>query len=73
MHGSTTAQRQFNVWATARHEYSHQFGAPDRYPDPNNLHTNDVMEDHYNFPNLWCTQSGYNDWGKVNANRAKYD
>ncbi len=73
LHGSTTAQREYNVWATARHEYSHQFGAPDRYPDPNNLHTNDIMEDHYNYPNLWCTQPGYNDWGIVNSHRTKYD
>lgn len=72
LHGSTTAQRVYNVWVTVQHEYSHFFGAPDRYPDPNNLHTNDVMEDHYNFPSIWCTQAGYNDWGIVNSNRAKY-
>lgn len=73
LHGSTANQLITNVWKTARHEFSHWYGAPDRYPDPNNLHTNDIMEDHYNFYNTWCTQSGYNDWGKVNSNAGKYD
>jgi hypothetical protein len=73
LHGSTPAQRATNVWRILRHEYSHFYGAPDRYPDPGNNHTNDVMEDPYNFPQVWCTQAGYNDWGIVNSNRAKYD
>lgn len=73
LHGSTTASRVFNVWTTSQHEFSHLFGAPDRYPDPNGLHTDDVMEDHYNNPEFWCTQAGYNDWGKVNSNAGKYD
>lgn len=73
LHGSTTSQRQYNVWTTSQHEFSHLFNAPDRYPDPNNLHTNDVMEDHYNFPNLWCKQTGYNDWGRVNGAAGTYD
>jgi len=73
LHGSTANQLITNVWKTARHEFSHWYGAPDRYPDPNNLHTNDIMEDHYNFYNTWCKQSGYNDWGRVSSNADKYD
>jgi hypothetical protein len=73
LHGSTTSQRVYNVWTTTQHEYSHFFGAPDRYPDTNNVHPNDVMEDHYNFPSIWCTKAGYNDWGIVNSNSDKYD
>jgi hypothetical protein len=52
---------------------SHFFGAPDRYPDPNNLHENDVMEYHYSYPNWWCAQSGYNDRGIIKSHNAKYD
>ena len=28
---------RFAEWTTQQHETSHTFGAPDRYPDPNNL------------------------------------
>lgn len=73
LHGSTTAQRQYNVWTTQQHEIGHLFGAPDRYPDPNGLHPNDVMEDHYNAPDWWCSKSGYNDRGIINGNAGKYD
>jgi len=73
LHGSSTAQREYNVWTTSQHEFSHLYGAPDRYPDPSNLHTNDVMEDHYNYPNIWCTQAGYNDKGIVASHASKYD
>jgi hypothetical protein len=63
---------RFAEWTTQQHETSHTFGAPDRYPDPNNLHPNDVMEDQYHFYNTWCTKAGYNDWGIVNSHAGKY-
>jgi hypothetical protein len=62
-----------NIWETSQHEFSHLYGAPDRYPDPNNQHVNDVMEDHYNFADFWCVQAGKNDRGIVNGNSGKYD
>jgi hypothetical protein len=73
LHGSTTASRIFNVWTTSQHEFSHLFGAPDRYPDPGNFHTNDVMENQYTNPDFWCTQTHYEDWSFLWANKAKYD
>lgn len=73
LHGSTTAQRVANVWKTAQHEFSHLFGAPDRYPDPGNFHTNDVMENQYANADYWCTQTHYEDWSFLWANRGKYD
>ncbi len=44
----------YNRWVTTQHEVSHLFNDPDRYPDPNNSHTNDVMENQYSYPNFWC-------------------
>ena len=63
---------RFAEWTTQQHETSHTFGAPDRYPDPNGLHPNDVMEDQYHYYNKWCTKAGYNDWGIVNSHAGKY-
>jgi hypothetical protein len=47
----------YTSWVVTQHEYSHLYDVPDRYPDPNNLHTNDVMEDPYNRPDFWCTDT----------------
>ncbi len=47
---------RFAEWTTQQHETSHTFGAPDRYPDPNNLHPNDVMEDQYHYYNVLVHQ-----------------
>ena len=42
-------------------------------PGDNAAHNNDVMEDPYNFPSIWCTQVGYNDKGLVSGNAGKFD
>lgn len=73
LHGSTSTARTYNSWVTLQHEFSHFYGAPDRYPDSGNDHQNDVMEDHYNYPDFWCEQPGYQDHGIVYAFRDKYD
>lgn len=45
----------YNRWVTTQHEVSHLFNLPDRYPDPNNSHTMDVMENQFEKPDFWCT------------------
>ncbi|MEX2548568.1 MAG: M12 family metallo-peptidase [Chloroflexota bacterium] len=62
-----------NRWVVTQHEYGHIYGAPDRYPDPNNLHPNDVMEDPYNYYDFWCTAPGYNDHGIIYSNRDQFE
>jgi hypothetical protein len=54
----------YNRWVTTQHEVSHLFYLPDRYPDPNNFHTMDVMENQYEKPDFWCTSYPYgqSDW-----------
>lgn len=63
----------YNRWVTTQHELSHLFGAPDRYPDPDNLHANDVMENQYDAPDFWCTGIGYWDWLIVRDSAGKFD
>jgi hypothetical protein len=62
----------YNRWVTSQHEMSHLFAAPDRYPDPNNLHRNDVMENQYTDPDFWCSQDGYEDYVIMYQHRAKF-
>jgi hypothetical protein len=45
----------YNRWVTTQHEIGHLFAAPDRYPDPNNLHIDDVMENQFTDPDFWCS------------------
>lgn len=73
LHGANTTERVSNVWKTSQHEFSHFFGAPDRYPDPWNEHPMDVMESQYAGANYWCTAMQYLDWNRVNDNAGKYD
>lgn len=54
----------YNRWVTTQHEVSHLFGLPDRYPDPNHVHVDDVMENQFTTPDYWCTTipGGNPDW-----------
>jgi hypothetical protein len=63
----------YNRWVTTQHEVSHLFNAPDRYPDPFNQHQLDVMENQYESPGFWCSQGGFDDHGRVQANATKFD
>jgi hypothetical protein len=67
----------YNRWVTTQHEVSHLFAAPDRYPDPLNLHTMDVMENQYEKPDYWCTwyQGSYtsSDNGILYDHSGKFD
>lgn len=66
----------YNRWVTTQHEVSHLFGLPDRYPDPNNSHIDDVMENPYTDPDFWCSYyagSGYGDRGIFGQNAGKFD
>lgn len=66
----------YNRWVAAQHEVSHLFGLPDRYPDPNNRHIDDVMENPYTAPDFWCSYyagSGYGDRGIFAQNAGKFD
>lgn len=65
-------QSSYNMWVTTQHEVSHIFGAPDRKSTLLN-HPVDVMENQYQAPDFWCTTSGYNDWGLISFNAAKFD
>jgi hypothetical protein len=71
--GSTADEERYNAWVVTQHEYGHLYNAPDRYPDPYNLHPNDVMEDPYGSPDYWCTKAGYDDWGRIFDARATYE
>jgi hypothetical protein len=73
LHGSTTSQQAYNHWTTTQHEYGHKYGLVDRYPDPNNIHPNDVMEDQYNWPDFWCVTAPFYDHATILANADRYD
>jgi hypothetical protein len=73
LHGEDLAGEKYRSWVTSQHEMSHQYGATDKYPDPGNLHPNDVMEDQYNYPGFWCTHPAYNHFGQVQSHASLYD
>jgi hypothetical protein len=62
-------------WEVSQHEFSHMFGAPDRYGPccdyPN--HPTDVMENQYEEPNFWCTAIGYADWLIMSNGAGRFD
>lgn len=67
----------YSRWVVTQHEVSHLFDLPDRYPDPSDMHIDDVMEDPYNSPDWWCNwyQGGSNqsDWWIFYNNSSKFD
>jgi Metallo-peptidase family M12 len=73
-HGANTSERAFNHWVTTQHEISHIYNAPDQYPDPNNVHPGDVMENQYTWPSTWChNATGFNDWFTMYDHADRFD
>lgn len=63
------ASSGYDRWVTLQHEVSHLFNVPDRYPDPNGLHQDDVMEYQYSNPDFWCST----DWAIFNSHKTKFN
>ncbi len=63
-------------WQITQHEFSHLIGVVDRYissAGDNPAHPDDVMEDPYGDPGVWCGPSGTNDAGIMASYAGRFD